>query len=461
METILHKSYYTIPVKLQAEDNKYLLVHGYTGAIDIVDGSIVDAMNAENVATILSEDEISLLSKRGYLTDKTIEEEQKYVVYLADVLHRMLAKLHKSFGFVITYNCNFRCPYCFENIISKNGEAWTKHTMTKELIDKAYDAMLKIEPHNELHKKEILLYGGEPLLRENREIVEYIIRKGIALGYKFKAITNGYDIDYYKDLITPDIFTSLQISIDGFRDNHNRNKRHYIEGDSFDKVIQNIGIVINNCVKAIIRLNLDKNTISDGNRLMQLFSDLGYSKSSYFAPYSAMIENYDQTTSTSNNTFNYMEFLNQTKKGFCFENPAINKLNNAFKTYFKNKKPYKLTPISCNSQFGSFLFDPHGDIFSCLEIVGRKEHSIGNYTQKEIEWHASKNKWFSHNITKSSKCVNCKYALLCGGKCAIKEFNKLNSPNNDCNSFPFLLNQAVNLSYNKYNQFIKIDNYEE
>ncbi|WP_290448507.1 radical SAM protein [uncultured Muribaculum sp.] len=329
MGELLHKSYYTITVKLQAEDDKHMLIHGYTGAIDIVDSNIVNALNAENISSVLSEDEISLLSQRGYLTNKTVEEEQSYVAHFADVLHRMNSKLYKNFGFVITYDCNFRCPYCFENTISKHGTAWTKKTMTKEMVDKAYDAMLKIEPHRELHKKEILLYGGEPLLRNNREIVEYIIRKGVALGYKFKAITNGYDLEYYKDLIIPDIFTSLQISMDGFRDNHNKNKRHYIEGESFDKVIQNIGIVINNCVKAIIRLNFDKNTISDGKQLMQLFYELGYSKSSYFAPYSAMIENYDQTTNLINNTFSWFDFLNQTKKDSCFANPAINKLKSS------------------------------------------------------------------------------------------------------------------------------------
>ena len=60
MEESLHKSYYTIPVKLQAEDNKHMLIHGYTGAIDIVDSNIVNALNAENISSVLSEDEISL-----------------------------------------------------------------------------------------------------------------------------------------------------------------------------------------------------------------------------------------------------------------------------------------------------------------------------------------------------------------------------------------------------------------
>ena len=226
----LHKSYYTITVKLQAEDDKHMLIHGYTGAIDIVDSNIVNAMNAENISSVLSEDEISLLSQRGYLTNKIIEEEQSYVAHFADVLHRMNSKLYKNFGFVITYDCNFRCPYCFENIISKHGTAWSKRTMTKEMVDKAYDAMLKIEPHRELHSNNIILYGGEPLLRENREIVEYIIKKGHNLGYKFKAITNGYDLNYYSDLISPKFFKSFQISIDGFREKHNSRKFHFKEG---------------------------------------------------------------------------------------------------------------------------------------------------------------------------------------------------------------------------------------
>lgn len=36
----LRLSYYTIPVKLEIEDDKYLLTHGYTGAIDILDKDI-------------------------------------------------------------------------------------------------------------------------------------------------------------------------------------------------------------------------------------------------------------------------------------------------------------------------------------------------------------------------------------------------------------------------------------
>ena len=77
----------------------------------------------------------------------------------------------------------------FEDGISDSGKAWSKQVITPELVDKAFEAMYKIEPHKKLHIEEIILYGGEPLLRENHSIVEYIVRKGTPMGYKFRAIT--------------------------------------------------------------------------------------------------------------------------------------------------------------------------------------------------------------------------------------------------------------------------------
>lgn len=40
MET-LRTSSYIIPVKLESEEGKYMLIHGYTGVVDIVSESVV------------------------------------------------------------------------------------------------------------------------------------------------------------------------------------------------------------------------------------------------------------------------------------------------------------------------------------------------------------------------------------------------------------------------------------
>lgn len=237
-------SYYTIPVKLESEANKYLLIHGYTGAIDIIDGNIWKQLERFPKDCSLSKAMIALLQKRGYLTSKTKEEEINYVIHLAYLLHQAQSKLYKSFGFIISYNCNFRCPYCFENAISGHGKQWSKQTFSKDMIDKAYDSMLKIEPRKELHFKNLLLYGGEPFLRENKDIIKYIVNKGSSLGYTFKAITNGYDLDYFKDILSSKYFTYIQITLDGNKKCHNSRRFHYQEGPSFDKILSNIDFLL-------------------------------------------------------------------------------------------------------------------------------------------------------------------------------------------------------------------------
>lgn len=107
-------------------------------------------------------------------------------------------------------------------------------------MDRAYQAMLEFEPNTELHSKKIILYGGEPLLKQNKEIIKYIVSKGNNHGYHFTAITNGYDLEHFIDLLSPDKINHLQISIDGTEEKHNNRRTHFSDGKSFQKIMNNI-----------------------------------------------------------------------------------------------------------------------------------------------------------------------------------------------------------------------------
>ncbi len=102
------------------------------------------------------------------------------------------------------------------------------------MVDKAYEAISKIRVDERTTNKSIQLYGGEPLLAENKKIVEYIVKQGKQRGYVFNAVTNGYDLDAYEDLLGPDNITRLQITVDGDREWHNKRRIHYQNPDSFD-----------------------------------------------------------------------------------------------------------------------------------------------------------------------------------------------------------------------------------
>lgn len=338
LDNSLRLSDYTIPIALEAEPGKTLLVHGYTGAIDVVDSELWQQLRNYPEQNDFTPEEIDILSKRGYLTAKTPEEEQHYVVRFAEKLHASRLKLHKNFGFVVTYNCNFRCPYCFENGISKHGVAWSKQTMTPELVDRAFEAMLEIEPHKELHKKSILLYGGEPLLRENHEIVRYIVEKGVENGYRFNVITNGYDLDYFEDLLSKERFDHFQISIDGWRDSHNRRKWHFREGGSFDKVIANIGLLLKHEIPVSIRVNTDATNFAESKKLQEYFREIGYEGNPYFNVYIANIEDIKKVNFAKSlkyvRTNDYID--NMRDASFKLWNSRMKRLYVSFKAYFTN-----------------------------------------------------------------------------------------------------------------------------
>ena len=67
----LRLSSYTIPVRLEGNEGKYMLVHGYTGAIDIVEGNIWNQMKEYPLNSYFSSDVIQFFLKRGYLTSRS------------------------------------------------------------------------------------------------------------------------------------------------------------------------------------------------------------------------------------------------------------------------------------------------------------------------------------------------------------------------------------------------------
>lgn len=97
-------SSYSIFIKLENSDGQYMLLHGYTGALDIVH---------EDIATFLQSNRNQLdpsnfpfdtkiwetLINRGYITQKSKTEEREHVIKLANLLHKRNKLLHNYFKF--------------------------------------------------------------------------------------------------------------------------------------------------------------------------------------------------------------------------------------------------------------------------------------------------------------------------------------------------------------------------
>lgn len=459
-------SSYVIFTELDDSDNKYMLVHGCTGAIDIASESIVSYLQSEDILTPetapFSQKTWDTLVARGYITAKTAEEEYAFAGRMAEVFHKR-SKLFNSFIFIPSYDCNFRCPYCIEGQMSCDGKKWSKRAFTREMVDRAYEAMLEIGPHKELHDKQITLYGGEPLLAENKEIVTYMIEKGCSLGYCFMAITNGYDLDEFVDLLGPEKLKFLQITVDGMKEWHDRRRVHYRDGGSFDKIVANIGLALKAGVRVNVRVNTDRLNFDSITTLKALFTELGYydydNRFSMYAGFLYDSENLNPAVDQSapkKAESSYFGTLTELDAKIRETRPGIScPSDRLFRELYRsiaNKKTLAFNSIGCASQSGAYVLDPKGDIYTCMEIVGQSQYVIGNYATPEgIRWNEEeRQRWQGRNISTSPTCSRCKYAFMCKGGCAIHCLKGNGHDAQHCRSFREMFKTSVNKAYRAY-----------
>jgi uncharacterized protein len=339
----------------------------------------------------------------------------------------------------------------------RNSRQWSKKAFTVEMVDKAYEALFKIGGDKKLHSSLITLYGGEPLLAQNKDVVKYIVDKGKNLGYNFMAITNGYDLDSFKDILGPDKIRSLQITIDGMKDNHDKRRVHYMEKQSFDKIVANVGIALEQGALVNIRTNTDANNFDELNQIDQVFKDLNYyKKSGKLEINSALLFDYKDGQSFENKQLKFMDQLefNKRHKAISFKygctiSGVARILNRAYAT--KNKINFGSS--YCSAQTGSYIFDPFGDIYSCWDDVGKIKKVIGHYGHGSVSWTEMKKLWHNQNISVSSDCMQCKYAFLCRGGCIAQRENRTGKFGPGfCNFFTNTFQDAVNMAYNNYRQ---------
>lgn len=447
-------SSYIIDVPL--EDDRCMLVHGYTGAVDIVSDNVSVFLKHTGTPTkgksCISKSAFEILVRRGYLTNKNETEEVLYVQKMADLLHRRSKLIYCNFVFAVTYDCNFCCPYCYEKGIT--GAPSRKLVFTKSMVDKAYLAINEISSGYLRPSKQITLYGGEPLLKENYEIVQYIVGKGKALGYRFIAVTNAYDLDCFASLLGQDMISGLQVTLDGMPQHHNRRRIHRDGSPTFDRIMHNISLALDKGCDVSIRTNTDADNFDDLLSLDRKFKEAGfYAKIGNFRPYSALLVDY--SAGQLHTGLKYLQSeqfdLLHSSLHYVYDCNATN-LTKEIYNVLTNRTTLHFSPIFCSAQAGSYILDPSGDIYSCWDECGHKDAVIGSYLHNDgIKWFQYRDQWQKCNISSSEKCIRCKYAFLCRGGCVSHTKMKTNKLEPGlCNDFPHLFRDAAAFAYKQY-----------
>lgn len=301
------------------------------------------------------------------------------------------SKIHKL-RILTTTGCNARCPYCYE----KGIKATFLTTEVAQNIVKFITSEVKIDD-----KIRIEWFGGEPLL--NIDAIDFIstrIKENIPSGVDFASnmITNGY-------LITPKIVNKMinewnlkqiQITLDGVSESYERVKGLGI--GSFDKVIENIGLLVDKNIKVDIRINFDYSNIAEIEELLKYLSE---------TPYNEQI-----------NVYPAKIFSNSTKRGYFDLEEETIQINKLFKQY-GFRKGDALIPrsfhTSCMASYPHFYtISPKGKIFKCDRQFLDKD-AIADV--KDEPKSSNLIQFVKSNTTVANKCKNCILYPLCWGGC--------------------------------------------
>lgn len=278
-------------------------------------------------------------------------------------------------GLALTYNCNYKCSYCYVREMEEREELSTKRAIS--LIDELCD----------LGAVGINFTGGEPLLRKDiGHIIRHAKSKRLRVGISSNGALVPQKVDEIKEI------NDLTVSFDGPAQNIQRDKR------AFDDVVAAIKTAKEH------RITISLYTVLTKNNINQLDSILGFAEQFdvrvMFAPIYQISRRGPDVESLSPDLEAYKQGLDQLLNAKKNHNKyIINSLSGlkVLRTWpgERNKKCVAGT-IYCRVQ-------PNGNVYRCSTVMqdveGQNLIELGfKKAFKNIDTNVCRNCWCAHRI---------------------------------------------------------------
>ena len=403
----------------QLSTGDFILMNSMAGTLDRIDHEAYDLILTHSDEEELSQDVLDEMDEvrdhfldRGYLTELDSEGELSKAEEFGLKLAGDVEKTKWTVLLLPSLGCNYRCTYCFEH-----EAGYPAVTMSRKQVDAVFEIIKgQLEPG-----AQITLYGGEPLAKENRELIEYIVSKGKADGYSFFAVTNGHDLDSYMDLVGQDGIGSLQISVDGPREIHDRRRIALDKASSYDRIMSNIETALRDTDAVVnLRINLDKKNVPFVTGLLEELKQRGILDAQRLNVAANQVIGAGDLTVTARDLRELEETVEagfpRFKDMFTGRTMASNDLF-VRALYFGEPVPRRVTV--CGASGSMKLFSPDGKIYSCWSCLGYPGHVIGTFDDEgHVRWNREVLDAWKHTMLPYNRdCLGCRYAFLCAGGC--------------------------------------------
>ncbi len=320
----------------------------------------------------------------------------------------------------VAHTCNLNCEYCFASQGKYNGE---RALMSFEVGKRALDFL--VENSGNRRNLEVDFFGGEPLMNWDvvKELVAYArsIEGEHKKNFRFTLTTNGVLVDDEVIDFANREMNNVVMSIDGRPEVHDRFRRDYAGGGSFDRVVPKFlkFAEARGDREYYVRGTYTHHNTDFTNDIFYLH-DLGFTKLSMepvvcapddpcaltkedlpvlFRQYEILAE-YMLKCEREGRPFTFYHYMIDLSHGPCI---------------------YKRI-AGCGSGTEYLAVTPWGDLYPCHQFVGDEKYLMGNVWDGVTN--ADIRERFGHcNVYARPDCADCWGKLYCSGGCAANAYH--------------------------------------
>ncbi len=342
------------------------------------------------------------LYEEGFLVDERYDE-----VDAVKRLSKSIDEDESSFLLIInpTLNCNFQCWYCYESHIRGSR-------LSPEIIRRINAFITTTANRNEMKMLSISFFGGEPLLnfkRDNIPILEHF-RKTFAvrdIDYSISYTTNGYLINgYFINYFTSNnLKCSFQITLDGCKDDHDNVRYVNNKKGSYDKIIENIKVLIHNKFPVTLRINYTAENIENIYKIAGNLTDIEVPLRKKYL------------------VFDFQRVWQDKNKSVDIQNVLLRNVNiireRGFDVVLRAYTPNNVVDSCYADRCNSAVINYNGDIFKCTARDFTKANREGFLNESgELVWENGNFERRMNAKFKNKSCLSCRILPLCNGGCS-------------------------------------------
>lgn len=384
-------------------------------------GGAVVANTLSQSASVLEKDEAEILSNIETTGAGSMAEELEAAGLIVssdidelDLVRKGLdcAKRDPSRATVTvltTLDCNFSCPYCFQERSRGLMETRVQNLVIQHLSEVVAQLRPK-EGHEEPPELGLCFTGGEPLLAPAaiRRIALAARELCEACGARLRTsmITNGY-------LLNPEMASllealspswNIQVTLDGPRETHDARRFLRGGGATYDRIVKNVLALNPDVFTVKLRVNVDK-TNAGAAREAFSWADKLVNVVPYVAPVTI-----EETQSAE-------------IKCTCYP-PS------EWESFYQHMRSRGLVSTTiegmlrrgsvCSALHGlSCCIDPEGYLYKCFDKCGQREWAYAKLGDPRAANPIRSQMFLDRNAACEQECRDCKYLPQCLGGCPL------------------------------------------